>query len=127
MSAITSLRPKLAVPPDEWQLRVDLAAVFRIAARMNWHEAVANHFSLAVSPDGKRFLMNPKLMHFSRIRAADLLLTARTDQETMNRPDAPDLTAWCIHGAMHAQLPQARCVLHLHPAYATALATLADP
>ncbi len=127
MSAVTSLRPKLAVPPDEWQSRVDLAAAFRIAARMNWHEAVANHFSLAVSPDGKRFLMNPKLMHFSRIRASDLLLIDATDQETMNRPDAPDLTAWCIHGAMHAQLPQARCVLHLHPAYATALATLADP
>ena len=129
MSAVTSLRP--AVPPktstDEWALRVDLAAMFRLAFKQNWHESVANHFSLAVSPDGKTFLMNPRWKHFSRIRASDLLLIDADDAETMKRPDAPDITAWCIHGAMHATAPQARCVLHLHPAYATALATLADP
>ena len=66
-------------------------------------------------------------MHFSRIRASDLLLIDADDPDTMKRPDAPDLTAWCIHGAMHARLPQARCILHLHPPYATAVATLADP
>jgi ribulose-5-phosphate 4-epimerase/fuculose-1-phosphate aldolase len=127
MNAITPLRSQSEISPEEWALRVDLAAAFRIAARMNWHEAVANHFSLAVSPDGKTFLMNPKWMHFSRIRASDLLLVDAEDQATMARPDAPDVTAWCIHGAMHAQLPQARCVLHLHPPYATALAALKDP
>jgi ribulose-5-phosphate 4-epimerase/fuculose-1-phosphate aldolase len=45
----------------------------------------------------------------------------------MSRPDAPDPTAWCIHSRLHALLPQARCVLHLHPPYATAIATLAEP
>jgi ribulose-5-phosphate 4-epimerase/fuculose-1-phosphate aldolase len=125
MSAVTPLRSKTL--PDERQMRVDLAAVFRIAARMNWHEAIANHFSLALSSDGKRFLMNPRWMHFSRIRASDLLLIDADDPATMQRPDAPDITAWCIHGAMHARLPQARCVLHLHPPYATAVATLTDP
>ena len=127
MSAVTPLRPAPQPSTDDWTLRVDLAAVFRLAARMNWHEAVANHFSLAVSADGKQFLMNPKWRHFSRIRASDLLLIDAADPETMRRPDAPDLTAWCIHGAMHAGVPQARCVLHLHPVYATALATLKDP
>lgn len=53
----------------ERQLRVDLAAAFRLAAELNWHEAVANHFSLAVSADGKRFLMNPRWRHFARIKA----------------------------------------------------------
>ncbi|MFO1089980.1 MAG: class II aldolase/adducin family protein [Hyphomicrobiales bacterium] len=112
---------------DEWQLRVDLAAAFRLAALNNWHEAIANHFSLAVSPDGKKFLMNPRWRHFSRIRASDLLLLDSDDPSTMDKPDAPDLTAWCIHGRLHALAPQARCVLHLHPAYSTALAALADP
>ena len=127
MSAVTPLRPVAEMSTDEWAMRVDLAAVFRLTAQMNWHEAVANHFSLAVSADGKQFLMNPKWRHFSRIRATDLLLIDAADPETMRRPDAPDLTAWCIHGAMHASVPQARCVLHLHPAYATALAALKDP
>jgi ribulose-5-phosphate 4-epimerase/fuculose-1-phosphate aldolase len=108
-------------------LRVDLAAAFRLAVEMNWHEAVANHFSLAVSADGRKFLMNPRWTHFGRIRASDLLLLDVDDAETMNRPDAPDPSAWCIHGAMHANLPHARCLLHLHPPYATAIAALADP
>ena len=108
MSAVTPLRPVAEMSTDEWAMRVDLAAVFRLTAQMNWHEAVANHFSLAVSADGKQFLMNPKWRHFSRIRASDLLLIDAADPQTMRRPDAPDLTAWCIHGAMHASVPQAR-------------------
>ncbi len=63
----------------EAQLRVDLAATFRIIAYLGMHEAVANHFSAAVSADGKQFLLNPKWKHFSRIRASDLLLLDADD------------------------------------------------
>ena len=118
---------KTSAVVDEWQLRVDLAAAFRLAAQLGWHEAVANHFSVAVSGDGTTFLMNPKWMHFSRVRASDLRLHDAKDRGTLDRPDAPDITAWCIHGIMHARLPHARCILHVHPPYATALASLADP
>ena len=127
MGNVTSFKSNTRGNSDEWQMRVDLAAAFRLAADMNWHEAVANHFSLAVSADGKKFLMNPKWMHFSRIRASDLLLLDADDPSVMKGPNAPDETAWCIHGAMHQGSPQARCVLHLHPAYSTAIASLADP
>ncbi|RFB75550.1 class II aldolase and adducin N-terminal domain-containing protein [Methylovirgula sp. 4M-Z18] len=113
--------------PGESQGRIDLAAAFRLAVHNGWHEAVANHFSLAVSPDGRTFLMNPKWRHFSRIRASDLLRIDARDPATMQRPDAPDPSAWSIHGALHRHLPQARCVLHVHSPYATALASLADP
>lgn len=127
MTRVAEFRPLQASDSDEWHLRVDLAAAFRLAAMHGWHEAVANHFSLAVSPDGKSFLVNPRWRHFSRIRASDLLKLDAADPGTMERPDAPDPTAWYIHGRMHAALPQARCVLHLHPPYATALVGLADP
>jgi ribulose-5-phosphate 4-epimerase/fuculose-1-phosphate aldolase len=112
---------------EERRLRVDLAAAFRLAVRFDWHEAVANHFSVAVAGDGHRFLMNPRWMHFSRIRASDLLLLDADDAQTMARPNAPDPSAWCIHGRLHARLPQARCILHTHMPYATALTSLADP
>jgi ribulose-5-phosphate 4-epimerase/fuculose-1-phosphate aldolase len=112
---------------ETWQLRVDLAAAFRLAARNNWHEAVANHFSLAVSTDGKSFLMNPRWRHFSQIKASELLLLNTDDKDTMNAPNAPDLTAWSLHGRLHAALPHARCIIHLHPTYATVIASLADP
>jgi len=112
---------------DEAQVRVDLAAAFRLAARFDLHESVANHFSAAVSPDGKRFLCNPKWRHFGLVRASELILLDADDPSTMERPDAPDPSAWCIHGAIHARIPTARAVLHCHPPHATALCGLADP
>ena len=125
MSNVTHL--KTGRDAEEWQLRVDLAAAFRLTVEMNWHESVGNHFSAAVSPDGKRFIMNPKWRHFSTIRASDLQLLDVTDAETMSRPDAPDVSAWAIHGGLHGSVSHARVLLHLHPPYATALAGLADP
>lgn len=106
--------------------RCDLAAAFRWAERLNMHEAVANHFSLAVDDSGKRFLMNPNQRHFSRIKASDILLLDADDPATMTAPNAPDPTAWGLHGAVHRHCPHARCVLHAHPVYSTVLASLAD-
>lgn len=110
----------------EEQTRIDLAATFRIAAYLGMHEAVANHFSAAISADGKQFLLNPKWMHFSRIRASDLLLLNADDPADGERNDV-DATAWCIHGQIHQRLPQVRVVLHLHPVYSTAVAALENP
>jgi len=112
---------------DESQLRIDLAAALRLAAYYDWHEGVANHFSAAVSPDGKTFLMNPRWKHFSRAKASELLLIDADDPDTMKRLDAPDPSAWSIHSAIHRNVPHARVVLHLHPPHATALAGLKDP
>ncbi len=111
----------------EAQARVELAAAFRWAARMNWHEAVGNHFSLALSAGGQRFLMNPNGSHFELLKASDLLLLDAADPAMMERPDAPDPTAWSLHGAIHRAFPHARCALHVHSTYATVLACLEDP
>ena len=107
--------------------RIDLAAAFRWFARLNMHESVANHLSVAVSADGAQFLINPRGRHFARMSAGDLLLLDANDPATLDRPDAPDPTAWHLHARLHARIPAARCVMHLHPKYATALACLQDP
>jgi len=109
-----------------WDQRVDLAAAFRWTARLNMHEGVANHFSLAVNDDGREFLMNPNQMHFSRIKASDMLLLDANDPSSMERPGAPDPTAWGLHGAVHRLCPHARCAMHVHSVHATVLASLAD-
>jgi len=106
--------------------RIELAACFRWTARLGMHEGIANHFSLAVSDDGTKFLVNPPGRHFSRIRASDLMLLDAKDGATMERPNPPDPTAWYIHGAIHRNVPHARCVMHIHPKYATVLACLKD-
>lgn len=109
-----------------WQERVDLAAAFRWTARLDMHEAVANHFSLAVSDDGSQFLMNPNQRHFSRIRASEILLLDANARDALKGPDAPDPTAWGLHGSIHRLCPHARCVMHVHSIHATVLACLAD-
>ncbi len=102
--------------------RINLAAVFRMTARLNMDEGVANHFSYAVSDDGSQFLVNPFGRHFSNIRASDLLLL----DVNSDSAEHADPTAWAIHSAMHRNLPQARCVLHVHSKFATVLASLED-
>ncbi len=115
-------RPNLAFETE----RIDLAAAFRWTARLGMNEAVANHFSLVVGDNGRRFLMNPNQRHFALIRASDLLLLDADDPDTLSRPDAPDLTAWGLHGSVHRLCPRARCVMHVHSIFATVLASLAD-
>jgi len=115
------------ISDEHWQLRVDLAAAFRLAVHFDWHESIANHFSAAVSADGKQFLLNPKWKHFSLVKASDLLLLDADDNTIMEQPNAPDPSAWSIHGAVHAKVPQAKVLLHCHPPYATALSCLKDP
>jgi ribulose-5-phosphate 4-epimerase/fuculose-1-phosphate aldolase len=109
-----------------WAERVEMAVAFRWTVRLNLHEAVANHFSLAVNPKGTRFLINPNGRHFARITASSLVEIDADDPTTMDRPDAPDPTAWGLHGAIHRACPHARCVMHVHSIHATVLASLAD-
>ena len=107
------------------EARQDLAAAFRWTARENMHEGVANHFSLAVNEDGTEFLINPK-KHFSRIKASDLWLLDANDPDSAKGEDAPDPTAWGLHGSLHRHVPHARCAMHVHSTYATVLASLKD-
>lgn len=117
---------QLSTNIDHWNERVDLAAAFRWTERLNFHEAVANHFSYAVNDDGTQFLMNPNQMHFARIKASDLLLLDANDPDVLDKPGAPDPTAWGLHGALHRRCPHARCAMHVHSVHATVLASLAD-
>lgn len=109
---------------EERRLREDLAAAFRWSAHLDLHEGVANHFSVAVDPAGERFLINPRGMYFGRARASRLAMmdTGRLDEDPIAHDVDP--TAWVLHGHLHARVPRARCVLHTHMPYATALACL---
>ena len=109
---------------SEARLRGELAALCRLAARFGWQEATANHISLAVSADGAQFLINRRWRDFATLKASELALL---DSDANELPEDIDSTAWAIHGAIHRLVPQARCVVHLHPAYATALSCLRDP
>jgi ribulose-5-phosphate 4-epimerase/fuculose-1-phosphate aldolase len=70
--------------------------------------------------------MNPNQMHFSRIKASDMIEVDANDPDTLEGPNAPDPTAWGLHGGIHRHCPHARCAMHVHSIHATVLATLKD-
>ena len=111
----------------EQTARHDLVVAFRWAARLNMHEAVANHFSVAISDDGQKFLINPAGRHFSQMQMSDLVLldASRNDLGVLPSTDV-DPTAVNLHGQIHKLLPDAKCILHTHMPYTTALACLKD-
>jgi len=110
------------------ELQIDLAATFRWTARLNMHEGVANHFSACVPDSSTDFYVNKAGLHFSQIKASDIILVTKDNiEELKKKPDLVDPTAINIHGAIHQKVPHARCIFHVHSKYATALSTLKDP
>ncbi|TAK82846.1 MAG: aldolase [Betaproteobacteria bacterium] len=102
--------------------RIDLAAAFRLAVRMDLHEGVCNHFSLML-PDGRHFLLNRYGLHWSEVSASNLLLLDAHGNVLRGEGEF-EKTAFYIHSRIHLANPRASCVLHTHMPYATALTLL---
>jgi ribulose-5-phosphate 4-epimerase/fuculose-1-phosphate aldolase len=91
------------------------------------NEGIANHYSVCL-PNSNDFYVNGSGLHFSSIKASDMVLVEQDKiEEIKNNPELVDPTALNIHGTIHRKVPHARCILHVHSKYATALSTLKDP
>jgi len=112
---------------EVWQARVDLAACFRMAARLGMHEGICNHFSAMLPGHDDLFLVNPYGLAFSEVTAASLLV-CDFHGNVVAGDGVPEATAFYIHARIHMKLPRARAAFHTHMPYATALAmTDGDP
>jgi len=101
--------------------KVDLACALRAAAEMGLHEGVCNHFSYAV--DAQTFLINPQGIHWLELVPSDIVtVDAAGNRIAGNRAVEP--TAFFIHSRIHRAKPSARCIMHAHMPYATALCLL---
>jgi ribulose-5-phosphate 4-epimerase/fuculose-1-phosphate aldolase len=105
----------------ERAMRVDLAAAFRLAVRMDLHEGVCNHFSAML--DEKRFLLNSYGLHWSEVTASNLV-ALDGEGNVLEGKGEIEKTAFFIHSRIHLANPRAKCVLHTHMPYATALTLL---
>jgi ribulose-5-phosphate 4-epimerase/fuculose-1-phosphate aldolase len=110
-------------PESEWQLRCDLAAVFRILARQGMNEQIANHNSVMLPGSEALFLINPRGLHFREITASKFIL-CDLDGKVLKGKGELRKVAFHIHARLHQMHPQARCILHVHPQYLTALSML---
>ena len=103
--------------------RADLAAALRWAARLGFGEGVCNHFSAALPGERDRFLINPRGLHWSEVTPDDLVVVDAHGRKITGKREV-EPTAFFIHGCVHRGKPEARCVLHTHMPYATALTVL---
>ena len=113
-----------------YELRTDLAAALRWAARMNLHEGVDNHFSIAVPDEsgainGDRFLINPFGWHWSEVTASSIVLCDGNGQ-VLEGDNTVEDTAFYIHSGIHRNVPNATVVLHTHQPFTTTLTLLND-
>jgi ribulose-5-phosphate 4-epimerase/fuculose-1-phosphate aldolase len=102
------------VSPEEWQLRCDLAAAYRLVALFHWDDLVFTHISARVPGPDHHFLINPYGFMFEEITASSLV---KVDQHGAKVDDTPfdvNPAGFVIHSAVHAAREDAGCVLHTH-------------
>lgn len=116
----TASPTRRAKPSPAAQARLDLAAALRWAARLGLNEGVCNHFSLKVPGAEDRYLVNPHALHWDEITASDLIVVDGAGNHIEGRHSI-EPTAFFIHSRLHRARPDAKCVLHTHMPYATAL------
>ena len=130
MSVIVRALASSDAEEREWQLRRDMAAVFRIAARLGWNEQIGNHNSLMLPENGtageKLFLINPRGFLFQELTASSLIV-CDLDGRVLRGKGELRKVAFHIHARIHLHNQAAACVLHVHPQYLTALSLLAEP
>jgi ribulose-5-phosphate 4-epimerase/fuculose-1-phosphate aldolase len=105
------------------QARIDLAAVLRWSARLNYQQGVCNHFSLLAPGSDELFLVNPEGLFWSEVTASSLLL-CDLDGGIVEGTGTVELSAFSLHAPIHRRNKKARAVLHTHTPYATALCLL---
>jgi len=110
--------------PSVLQLREDLALALRAAAHHGLAEGVCNHFSIELPDRSGRFLLNPRGLLWSEVRAGDIVLVDAAGERLAGEREV-EPTAMFIHAAIHRLCAKA-CVLHTHMPYATALALTAE-
>ena len=121
-----SIKSAQASEPDERQARIDLAACHRLADHFGLNEGIDNHLTLLVPGYKDRFLLAPFGLHWSEVKAGDFMVVDFDGRLLAGRGPIED-TALFIHLPVHRLKPKARCVLHTHMPYATALTMLENP
>jgi len=107
---------------EEWAARVQLAAAYRIFDRLGWTELIYNHITLRLPGPERHFLINPFGLHYSEVTASNLVkidLEGRIIGESAWPVNPAGFT---VHGAIHANIPSAHCVMHTHTTAGMAVA-----
>ena len=125
MSASTVSIPSLGdkVSPEEWAVRVDLAACYRLVAQYGWEDLVFTHITARVPDAAEQFLINPYGLFFDEITASSLVKIDVHGNKLQDSPFPVNPAGFVIHSAIHAARHDVMCVLHTHTLNGVAVST----
>ena len=110
------------VSPEEWQLRVDLAACYRLVALSGWSDLVFTHISARLPGPEHHFLINPYGLMFDEITASSLIKVDLDCNKLMDSPFPVNPAGFVIHSAVHEARADAQYVIHTHTRAGVAVA-----
>ena len=114
------------VSEEEWALRVDLAAAYRLVALYGWDDLVFTHISARIPGPEHHFLINPYGMMFEEIAASSLVKVDLNGDKVMASPYPVNPAGFTIHSAVHAAREDAQCVMHTHSLNGVAVSAQQD-
>jgi len=115
------LRPQ-AISAEEWALRLELAACYRLVDWYGWSETINNHISLRLPGEAKTFLINPYGLHYCEVTASNLVKIDIAGEKLDDSPHGVNRAGFVIHSAIHDARDDAHCILHTHTPEGVAVA-----
>ena len=110
--AIPSLEGKVSA--EEWKIRVDLAAAYRLVAHFGWDDLIFTHLSARVPGPEHHFLLNPYNLMFEEVTASSLVKVDIHGNAVETTPFITNPAGFVIHSAIHMAREDAQAVMHLH-------------
>lgn len=114
------------VSEDEWKIRVNLAACYRLIAHNGWDDLVYTHISARVPGTDDHFLLNPMGLMFEEVTASSLVKIDLDGRKVMDSPYDVNAAGFVIHSAIHEARPDIGCIIHLHTDYGVAVSMQKD-
>ena len=123
---LNSARGAADVTDEEWQLRLELAALYRLVDYFGWTEMIYNHITLRVPGPEPQFLINPFGFNYSEVTARNLVKINLQGDKLDGSPHPILRAGFVIHSAIHAARPDAHCIIHTHTTAGMAVACKDD-
>ena len=114
------------VSSEEWQVRVDLAACYRLIALYGWDDLVFTHVSVRVPGPDEHFLINAYGLLFEEMSASSLVKVDLNGEKVLDSPHPVNPAGFVIHSAVHEARPDVDCVLHTHTKAGVAVSAQAE-
>ena len=110
--------------PSEAELRVQLAAAYRLVDHFGWNESIYGHLTVRVPGPERHFLINPYGLRYDEVTASNLVKITLAGEIVGESEWPVNAAGYAIHGAIHAHAPDAHCVMHTHSPAGMAVAAL---